>query len=116
MPIPNIEPNSMTLEEMNELIQLLQDAYFAKLEEQQNDIAIKKQLINESRASLTSLIGTPDQAPYDPGNPNIPPSIRSVNKHSEQVLAENAGLVLKLILSGLETLAVNQKMMIEILD
>ena len=116
MPIPNIEPDSMTLEEINELIQLLQDAYFAKLEEQKDDIATKKQLINETKAALTNLIGTPDQAPYDPGNPNIPPTIRSVNKHSEAVIAANAGLALKLILSGMETLAVTQKMMIEVID
>ena len=55
-------------------------------------------------AQLDALLGNPEQAPYDPNDPNTVPTIISVNKHTEQTLAENSGLALKLILSGMEAL------------
>lgn len=64
----------------------------------------KKASVARVIKSLEDLLGDPDAPAYDPSDPEVTPTILSVNKHSEEVFSQNAGLALKLILSGMEIL------------
>ena len=113
MPIPNIDLDSMTLEEMNQLIQLLQSAYFTKVEEQQNVELQNKRKIAEARQTLVDLLGPDDAPPYDPNNPDVNKNVTAVSRHDADGLGAYSGLALDL---SYEAMTVLLRTLITVVD
>jgi hypothetical protein len=97
----------MTREELNALIGAAQQQLVALDAQEQLDEEEIRRRISGAVSSLTALLGSPDDPPYDPAVPGAVANIRSVSKHSQAVLEQNTGLVLALLLEGLEIITVN---------
>ena len=75
---------------------------------EQDAAAGDRETIAGSIGSLGSLLGSPEDPPFDPGGTR-PATIYGVRKHDQATLGAHAGLVLDLLLAGLEIVAVNSR-------
>lgn len=98
-----IDLSGLSLTELQALIVQAGEVHAALQVQIAAQTATRRQRIGQSIAALDALLGSPDDPPYDPAGA-APPTIRSVGKHPEEVLAQHPGLVLKLLLQGMEQL------------
>lgn len=107
-----IDLSTLTIEELQALsYQATVAAADRKAQEEQAELeekADRNERIATAVTRLTSLLGPEDSPLYIPGG-SVPASIRSLVDHTPANLASNAGTALKLILQGMEELAITTR-------
>ena len=97
-----VDISGLTTDELLVLASQVSARYAEKQREEQEAEIDRKQEITNAIASLNALLGPADAVPYVPGE--TPPSIRALLLYTPEVLASASGLVLQLLLQGMQEL------------
>lgn len=95
-----MDMQNLTPEELAQLIADAQTEYAQRQADQVQAEADAKAAITASVAPIQEMVGTPEDAPYNPES-TADPTLYSLLAHTDQVLADNAGLAFRLILQGM---------------
>lgn len=95
MPVPDL--SNLTLDELRDLIDAMNNRYAELIAEQSTDRENRRTDIGGAVTALESLLGLSE------GEAGIS-DIRAIRRHDVQTMGENAGLALSLAFEGMEIL------------
>ena len=101
-----VDTTGMTVTQLEGLVVELQQVIVQQreTEAQQATAQQQREAIAQAQGALDTLIGSPDQPPFNPdakeGEPGHVASLHSLGAHGPEALAQHTGLVLDMLLEG----------------
>ena len=103
-----MDMEQMTEKELQELVEQAMTAMTAARQREQQARIERRARLGVAIEQLKALLGPEGSPPYDPGSTQGP-TIRGLQAHTEETLGAHAGLVLDLVLSGLEVIVTTER-------
>ena len=103
-----MDMEQMTEKELQELVEQAIAAMTVVRQREQQARIERRARLGVAIDQLKALLGPEGSPPYDPGSAQGP-TIRGLQAHTEETLGAYAGLVLDLVLSGLEVIVTTER-------